>query len=126
MTFSTRQLLLVKDNANNTLYDNEFMSVVLERGDDDGFGRPWEWMVWKKPQGIQDDDDDLGTNEAEPLKGEGFLEKGLRLASTSNRSFFRDWLKLVKKWDNPLRVNEKVILLICIFKELLSYYKKFL
>lgn len=40
MTFSTRQLLLVKDNANNTLYDNEFMSVVLERGDDDGFGRP--------------------------------------------------------------------------------------
>lgn len=95
------------------------MSVVLGRGDDDGFGRPWEWMVWKKPQGIQDDDDDLGTNEAEPLKGEGFLEKGLRLAPTSNRSFFRDWLKLVNKWDNPPRVR-RIILCLLSIKKLIS------
>lgn len=82
------------------------MSVVQgEGGDDDGFGRPWEWMVWKKPQAIQDDDD-LGTNETEPVEGRRFLEKGLRLASASNRSFSRNWLKLVKKWDNPRRVNE--------------------
>lgn len=69
----------------NKLYDedDEFMSVLQGEeeggGDDDGFGRPWEWIVWKKPQGIQDDDDDLGTNETEPLKGEGFWKKGCAL-----------------------------------------------